>query len=243
MKLKKHSMLVLLALLLLLLIEPGMAMAQEPPPPIEAQIVEKTGMNTLFAYGNPIGEGKEALESTMQEIERLERARREEERTITPKGWYNYHYYYSASAQAPWSGSAVLTKYDNTHVHLSVSPFYGTVTIDGHTKTIWPGASPYYSDEIRLSEGWYFKGHGISVTAGSGGIGGSWSAAGQTVSFDSGWVNTAGWAFSLSNFYINVFADSHISIYAVSDSATGSHRFGNQIVTVTANGGKRWWVW
>ena len=236
---KLFSVFALLALLLSA--GSGAVMADEPPPPIEAKIVEKTNMNTLIAYGSAMGEDKEALESAMQEVDRIERPKREEEQTVN--GWVNAHYYYSASGQTSWNGSEVETKYDDTHVHFSGSSFYGSVTLDGHTKTIWYGHNPFYSDRIKLSERWDFKGHGISVSAGSGGVGGSWSAAGRTVTFDSGWVDTAGWAFSLSNLYSGVFADSHISLYEVDDSATGSHRFGNQIVTATANGGKRWYIW
>jgi len=240
-RIKLFSVLALLALLLSA--GPGAVTAQEPPPPIEAKIVEKTNMNTLIAYGNAMGEGKEALEFTMREVERLERSKRGEEWAITSRGLWDHHYYYSASGQTAWSDGEVRTKYNNTHVHLYAPSFYLSATINGHTKTTWTGRNPYYSDAIKLSEQWNFKGHGISVSAGSGGVGGSWNACGHKVTFDSDWVDTAGWAFSLSNLYSGVFADSRISLYEVDDSATGSHRFGNQIVTATANGGKRWWIW
>lgn len=208
----------------------------QDPPPIEAQIIAKTDANALIAYGGVPGADKGTLEGTMQRIAQVER-----EKESVPTD--DKHYYYSASNQLAWNGSYVKTWYDNTHVYIHAAPFYVSTSIDGHTKTAWLGGNPYYSDAIQLSERWKFKGHGISVSVGSGGLGGSWQAAGDTVTFSSGWVDTSGWAYGLSNLYNGVFADSHISLYEVDDSATGSHRFGNQIVTTTCNGGKRWWLW
>ena len=214
-------------------------MAQGPlPPGVKVKVIEETSVNTLRAYGSDESVDKERVRHAMRETERFEQSR------ISPTGLYDKDYYYnSIGGVRHWNGSNVRTWYNGTHVHLHMSSFYASATIDGHTKTFWFGSNPIYSDAIQLTERWDFKGNSLSVSAGSGGVGGSWAASGKTVTFDSGWVNTAGWGYSLSNLYSGVFADSHVSLYGVDDSATGSHRFGAQFVTAACHGGKRWYLW
>ncbi|MEO0248233.1 MAG: hypothetical protein ABIN58_01580, partial [candidate division WOR-3 bacterium] len=141
---------------------------------------------------------------------------------------------YSAYGSQSWNGSYVSTYYSNRTAYNDWDHGYVSVTVNGDTVTVWHGVNPYYSDAIDLAERWTFSGLSVTVSFPPG-I--SWSGGGSTVSFDSGWVNTAGWAYRLENIFNGVYAKSLIDIWRVDDSAIGSHRFRSTIVTAIANGG------
>ena len=214
-----------------------------PPLPagIRSVVLEETANNTLMLIGNQpdvIGK-REAVEKLyLWDKERASMRMQAYGRPVSAlSDYYPLDIYYSAQGSHPYGNGMVWTYYDNTHVRDERPTPTEQATIDGDTITFWSGTSPsYYSDQIELSESWKFHGLSVSVSVGSAGIGGNFQAYGDTVSWSSGWVNTAGWGWRLENVYSGVQGRSWLDLTSLDDSAMGSHRFGGHYVTVWANG-------
>lgn len=217
---------------------PASASGVAPPPPdVEVQVVQESGVNVLTAFGSEKDAMKRHVERALRRSEQLERLR------STETGDYVQDLYYSGEGATAWSGSRVRTWYDDTHARVDWANCGGwciTAYIDGFTKTAWFGWDPFYSDAIQLTERWKFRGLGVSASISGGGVSAGFSSAGDEVSFNSGWVDTGGWAWRLQNKYSGVRGKTYVTMWGVDDTATGSHRFGYQIVTATANGGITW---
>jgi hypothetical protein len=225
------------------------------PPGVEAIVLNDSDASLLIAYSAAQQSDKASIERSFRQIELQERGL-SSATTLgraparAPSSPYpgtiirtKADLYYSASGTAPFNGLFVQTYYEKTHVFVNWADCGGwctTAIIDGHTHTVWVGANPFYSDAIQLSEKWSFRGLAVSASVSLGGIGLGFSASGSEASFSSGWIDTAGWAYRLSNQYTGVRGKSYLSLWGVEDTATGSHRFGYQIVTATANGGISW---
>ena len=233
--------LIVLTVLLMGSVADNVAVADEPlPPGVQMRVIDRTENNVLVASGSAEGMDKrQAIEAVNQVIEgqhALEDATEAVERGVAPEG-LGVDYYYDGYGWTYYNGSRVYTYFPNTHLYVE----YGwtvEATIDGYTRTFWDGTDPYYSDEIKLTEKWEFQKGSISVSVGTGGVGGTWSTSTNAVQFDSGWVDTAGWSYSLANTYSGVRAQS-ATLVRVDDTATGVHRFGNNFVTASCHGWKR----
>jgi hypothetical protein len=232
---------------------PGLASMKTPPPPgVVSEVVARSAGSTLIAYGTAEDLEKGDAERGLARLDRSDTRSRElapaagpGANRLAPAGSENYvqHLYYSGSGETAWAGSRMRTWYDFTHARVDWGDCGGwciTAYINGTTKTAWYGWNPYFSDAIQLTERWKFRGLGVSASVSAGGIGAGFSSAGDEVTFNSGWVDTAGWAWRLQNKYSGVRGKTHVTMWGVDDTATGSHRFGYQIVTATANGGITW---
>lgn len=232
---------------------PGLASRSTPPPPgVTSEVVARSAPSILTAYGTAEDIEKRAAERGLARVERSEIRSLELAPTagsgpnrLSLAGSEDYvqHLYYSGSGETSWSGSWVRTWYDFTHARVDWGDCGGwciTAYINGTTKTAWYGWDPYFSDAIQLTERWRFRGLGVSASVSASGVGAGFSSAGDEVTFNSGWVDTAGWAWRLQNKYSGVRGRTYVTMWGVDDTPTGSHRFGYQIVTATANGGITW---
>ncbi len=202
------------------------------PPGVKIKVLDRTRGNILLGAEVQEGLDKEQIEQNIQTYIASNFTLGGEPDPISIASVV--YKYYSASGTQPWNGSYVRTYYNNRAAYNDWDRGYVSVTVNGDTVTVWSGLNPYYSDAIDLAERWSFSGLSVTVSFPPG-I--SWSGGGSTVSFDSGWVNTAGWAYRLENIFSGVYAKSLLDIWRVDDSATRSHRFGSTIVTAIANGG------
>lgn len=102
----------------------------------------------------------------------------------------------------------------------------------GHTETSWLGSIPQSnSDEIKLAEGWTFRGVRVTVSFPPG-LG--FSGGGNTVSWFA--HDTSGQEWRKIHSYTGIAASAMmLSFTGLTKTATGSHLFGNQWITAAVH--------
>lgn len=148
-----------------------------------------------------------------------------------------FHDYYSANGSMPFSDATVEVWYANHHARGVQGACLGLcnkIIVNGSTYSIWYGYEPYYPDTIRLTETWAFEGVGWTIVVPPGG---NFSVQGSTAIFDSGVVDAQqAQIYSLSNTFAKVKGKIYGVLFGEEDSATASYRFGNTIISPTAQG-------